>query len=126
MNRAGRAVIAAAVAVVASALACTDLDPQAGSARTLEINTGLLTIQVGQTVQANAAARNTLGAAIEGVDISWNSSNPLVASISDAGLVTALTAGTTTVSAAALGLNASVVMTVIPQAPTPNAISIAT
>src|SRR5215212_2460666 len=100
MSRTGRAVGAAAIAVIA-VFACTDLDPVAGSAKKLEINTGLLTIQVGQTLQANAAVRNTVGTPVDGVDISSSSSNPSVATISSTGLVTAVAPGTSDVSASA-------------------------
>src|SRR4051812_48262676 len=118
MNHTGRAAGVAAIALIASVFACTDLDPTAGSAKKLEINTGLLTIQVGQTLQASAAVRNALGTPVDGVDINWSSSNPSVATVSNTGLVTAVAAGTSEVSASALGMSASAQLTIVPASAT--------
>jgi hypothetical protein len=127
MNRTGRAVGAAAIAAIVISLSCTDLDPQgAATANTVVMNTGLTTIMVGQTVQANAAVQNALGASIDGIDISYSSTNPAVATISGTGLITGVAPGTTDLVASAVGKTASVLVTVVPVAPTATTLSIAT
>ena len=57
-------------------------------------------LEIGKTLQLSATVTPT-GATNK--DITWSSSNPSVASISAAGLVTALSEGTTTITAAADG-----------------------
>jgi hypothetical protein len=52
-----------------------------------------------QTVQAQAVAYDASGNALQGFDFAWSSSNPLVATVSNTGLITAQTAGQTRITA---------------------------
>lgn len=56
-------------------------------------------MHVGTTVQMSATALSNSGSIISGADIHWESSNATVASISGGGLLSALAAGTTTITA---------------------------
>jgi uncharacterized protein YjdB len=55
---------------------------------------------VGRTVQLSAAAKDANGNTVA-AQFTWRSSNPTVASVSNTGLVTALAAGTVTITATA-------------------------
>jgi uncharacterized protein YjdB len=67
---------------------------------------------LGQTVQLSATAFDAGGSPIGGVIHAWSSSNPAVATVTSAGLVTALWPGSTTITAAAGGRSASITVTV--------------
>ncbi|GAB1344549.1 hypothetical protein MASR1M101_36760 [Gemmatimonas sp.] len=71
-------------------------------------------ITVGQSTQATATARAADGSALAGRTISWSSSNTGVATVSSAGLVTSLAAGSTTITATSEGQSGSVALTVTP------------
>ncbi len=62
------------------------------------------TVDTGKTVQLAAFVRDGSGAAVTGKTITWVSSVPTVATVSPAGLVTAITAGTVTISASTDGV----------------------
>ena len=64
-------------------------------------------LQVGQTTQATAVARDGSGAAISGASITWSSSNTAVATVSNSGLVTAVAAGSASITAASSGKTGS-------------------
>jgi carboxypeptidase family protein/Big-like domain-containing protein len=65
-----------------------------------------------QTTQLSATLKDAAGATLSGRSITWSSSATTVASVSGTGLVTAVLAGTTTVTASSEGRNASVTVTV--------------
>lgn len=75
------------------------------------------TFYVGQTVQATATPRDANNNALNAFSVSWVSSAPAVASVSN-GLITALSAGATTITASAGGKTATlnVVVTLVPVA----------
>ena len=70
------------------------------------------TVQAGQTTQATAVVRDAAGNALTGRTVDWSSSNPAVASVSSAGVVTGLTAGTATITATSEGKNGTADITV--------------
>ena len=70
-------------------------------------------LEIGKTLQLSATVTPT-GATNK--DITWSSSNPSVASISAAGLVTALSEGTTTITAFADGKKGECTVTVVKKA----------
>jgi uncharacterized protein YjdB len=74
----------------------------------------------GATAQLTAQARDAAGQPVN-VQITWASSNPVVASVSATGLVSGLSAGGATVTASAGGRTAasSITVTLPPPAPTP-------
>ena len=69
-------------------------------------------IQVGQTTQAVATARDADGNSISGRTVSWSSSNPAVATVSSQGLVTAVANGSTSIKATVDGITGSANLTV--------------
>jgi uncharacterized protein YjdB len=75
-------------------------------------------IIITQTAQLTATPRDAAGTAITGRAVTWTSANETIATVSTAGLVTAKTLGTTTISAVAEGKTgtATVVVTPIPVA----------
>ncbi len=57
-------------------------------------------VSLGDTVQLTATAQDADGNTITGATFVWASSDPATAAVSDAGVVTAIASGTTTVTAA--------------------------
>jgi trimeric autotransporter adhesin len=76
------------------------------------------TIAVGQTSQGAAITRAAGGAVLTGRTITWASSNTSVATVNSSGLVTALDAGTVTITATSEGKSdgVSLTITVVPVA----------
>jgi glucose/arabinose dehydrogenase len=70
-------------------------------------------IDVGQTVQLTATAQDSTGKDIDGVTFEWNSSDAGVATVSSTGVVTAVAAGQTEISATADGITGSIALTII-------------
>ncbi|MGE0441456.1 MAG: Ig domain-containing protein [Gemmatimonadales bacterium] len=74
---------------------------------------GASTLVVAQTAQLTATPRDAAGAALAGRSVSWASTDPGTASVSSAGLVTAVTPGAATVTATAEGKTGQSVITVL-------------
>ena len=73
------------------------------------------TIEMGQTHQFEAAAKDAKGDTIAGVAFTWVSSNPAVASINGSGVATAHLAGSTTITATSGGVDSNQsTLTIIP------------
>ncbi len=70
------------------------------------------TLRTGATLQLSAEARDRDGNALPQLEVTWSSRSPSIASVSNAGLVTASSAGTTTISATIGGVTASTNLTV--------------
>jgi uncharacterized protein YjdB len=73
----------------------------------------LLGLRPGQTLQLYATTSDAAGNPVTGVPITWASNTPAVASVSSTGLVTALTIGSTTISATASGISGSLTLRVL-------------
>ena len=69
-------------------------------------------LQIGQTLQLTATARDGGGNALTGRTFTWTSSNPAAASVTSQGLVLAVANGQTSITAAAEGRSAIAVITV--------------
>lgn len=82
----------------------------------VQLNTGDFTLNVGTTRQLVPTLVASDGSAISGRTITYASSNPAVASVGTGGLVTAVTEGTSTLTAAVEGKTASVIVTVAREA----------
>ena len=67
---------------------------------------------VGQTSQLAAATRDSVGGTLSGRAVAWSSSNTAVATVSSAGLVTAVGAGTATITAISEGRSGTAAITV--------------
>lgn len=78
----------------------------------MEVSPATLSLRVGETGQLTASAFSATGARLTGRTTTWSSSNATVASVSAGGAVTALAAGTTTVSATSEGQVAGATVTV--------------
>ncbi|HEX6533934.1 MAG TPA: Ig-like domain-containing protein, partial [Gemmatimonadaceae bacterium] len=91
----------ASVLVMAPPVASVDVSPSSAS------------IVTGATVQLSAATRDASGATLTGRAVSWASSNSAVATVSSGGLVTAVAAGSATITATSEGKSgmASIVVT---------------
>jgi glucose/arabinose dehydrogenase len=74
-------------------------------------------IQVGQTVQLTATARDADGTVLEGRSFEWTSGIGTVASVSPTGLVTGLVKGQSEIRATTEGVTGSIVITVDPARP---------
>ena len=81
---------------------------------TLAITPAQPTLFVGRTLQMSASARDAQGTALTGRAVSWSTSDPMVATISAAGLVTAVAAGSATITAVVEGVEATTVLTLVP------------
>lgn len=70
---------------------------------TIEVSPRISTARVGTTQQLTAAAFSPSGAAMSGETYKWSSSEPTVATVTDAGLVTFVGSGSTAILATARG-----------------------
>ena len=77
------------------------------------------TLQIGGTVQLSATTRDASGNVLTGRVIGWTSANSSIARVSSAGLVTAVAAGTVSITVASEGQSASAAITVSAPAPVP-------
>jgi glucose/arabinose dehydrogenase len=75
------------------------------------------TVQVGQSVQLTATARDASGAVVEGRTFEWTTVNAAVASVSSTGMVTGLAEGQAEIRASTEGVTGSVTLTVTAPAP---------
>lgn len=87
--------------------------PAVATVATVEVALGSATLTVGASTDAAATLRDASGNALAGLAITWTSSNIAVAQVSATGVVSALTPGTTTISAASQGKSAGAQLTVI-------------
>ncbi|MEO9035658.1 MAG: Ig-like domain-containing protein, partial [Gemmatimonadaceae bacterium] len=74
---------------------------------TIGISPNPLSMSVGQTTQLTATPRDASGAPLTGRAVAWTSSNVAVATVSAAGVVTALSAGSDTITATSEGKSAT-------------------
>lgn len=68
----------------------------------------------GKTAQLSADIRDQTGRQMTGITVNWSSSTPGVATVSNSGLMTGVSAGTTSITASAAGLSKSATATVTP------------
>ena len=82
-------------------------------ATSIELSTTSLTFNsLGQTEQLTATVQDQSGATIRGAELTWTSSSASVATVSSAGLVTAVADGTATITATSGSVSAIVAVTV--------------
>src|SRR5258706_2366962 len=75
---------------------------------------GVSALVVGETEQLTAALADAQGQPLSNRAISWATSNATIATVTSAGVVTAINPGSTTVSATAGGVTSSITVTVTP------------
>lgn len=73
----------------------------------IEIAPTYKVVNPGAKIQYEAVGRDITGCIIRGVNISWNSSDPNVASINSSGLATAIAPGTTYITATSRGITSN-------------------
>lgn len=83
-----------------------------GAVATVAVTPSPLTITVGQTSQLAAAARDANNNPVTGRPVAWSSDNGAVASVSSTGLLTAVAAGTATITATIDGKDGTAAITV--------------
>jgi len=71
-------------------------------------------IVVGSSTGATAVLRDANGATLTNRALSWTSSNPAIASVSDAGVVSAIAIGSVTIAATSEGKSGTAELTVVP------------
>lgn len=105
---------ALAAAIVAAGLACSSdsTSPRAVSAITLTPDTD--SVAVGATVTLHAAVTDPSGNPVGGQQVFWNTENPGIATVSDAGVVSGVATGSVRISASAAGKSAVASITVLP------------
>jgi hypothetical protein len=86
--------------------------PPPQNVATVGVSPSSATLIVQQTEQLTATARDAQGAALTGRTITWSSSASGVASVSTAGLVTAVAEGSATITATSEGKSGSATITV--------------
>ncbi len=115
--------IAAAAAIVAAAASCSSAAPAptlpapVQHVVTIEVSPVVDTlVAVGQNKQFSAVAKDSAGAVVSGVSITWSSSATGVATVSSSGLVAAVAGGSATITASASGQagHAAVVVAIPP------------
>jgi trimeric autotransporter adhesin len=74
---------------------------------------GPTTIPTGQTSELTASVTTTGGKEVVTSGLTWQSSKPAVAAVSDAGVLTAVAPGTTTITAAYQGVVGTLTVTVV-------------
>ncbi len=108
------------LAVAALVLASCGGDPAAPDVPPLVAvtsATGVSAVSSGSTLQLVVKLTDKRGVVVASPTLTWTSANPLVASVSAAGLVTGAVAGTTTISATANGTTGTLSVTVSPGVP---------
>ena len=79
---------------------------------TVSVSLGASSVVIGLTIQATATARDASGTVLTGRAVTWSSSNTSVATVTSAGVVTGVTAGTATITATSEGKTGSATVTV--------------
>jgi Bacterial Ig-like domain (group 2) len=90
-----------------------------GAVASVSLQPTSASLLIGQTVQLIAVLKDTAGRVLTGRTITWSSGNQLIASVTAAGVVSALAAGSVTISATSEGSSGSATLTV--SAPTSQA-----
>ncbi|MFN8668162.1 MAG: Ig-like domain-containing protein [Gemmatimonadaceae bacterium] len=113
-----RRIVAVTAAIFASACgggseSAGPTPPPAASVASVTVTPDAAQLLPAQTSQLTATARDASGNALAGRTIDWSSSASGVASVSTSGLVTAVTAGSATITATSEGKSGSAVITVL-------------
>ncbi|HEY6211699.1 MAG TPA: Ig-like domain-containing protein [Vicinamibacterales bacterium] len=80
---------------------------------TVQVNLSAQSVTVGSTVQAAVVLKDAAGNTLSGRTVVWTSSSQSVATVSAGGVVTGVTAGTSTITATVEGKTGSAAVTVI-------------
>ncbi len=83
---------------------------------TVSVTPATATIEVGDTTRARATTRSAAGSDLTGRTVTWTTADPSVATVAQTGLITGVTAGTTTITATSEGRSGTLALTVTPAA----------
>lgn len=118
-----RTIILAVAGLAFGATACssggTSVEVQRNSVAAVSVTLPSPSLVAGQTGQAVATPRDATGAPLTNRPIVWQSSSPAIASVSDAGLISAATPGTTVISATSEGMRGEGSLSVMALPPVP-------
>lgn len=89
-----------------------ELDVRPVPVAVVEVTAGVQTLEAGESTQLQAVTRDSIGGVLAGRQIAWSSSNGAAASVSPTGLVTAMGAGTATITATSEGRSGSTTLLV--------------
>jgi len=109
----------AAIVIASSGLSCRHVDnaaPQLDSTSVVSsvvVSPESVSLAVSNTAQLSATVRTTSGNVISSSDVTWQSSSAAVATVSSAGLVTAVTLGKATVIATSGGKSGNATVSVV-------------
>ncbi len=93
--------------------------PPPAPVATVSVALSASSLAIGETANGTATLRDASGNALTGRVIAWSSSNAAVASVSSAGVVSGVSAGSANIIATSEGQNGSAGVTVTPAAPVP-------
>ena len=99
-----------AIAIAFGLAACGGKSPP--TVDSIAVNAPASRLLLGETMKLTAQPVDAAGQPIPGIDVTWESSDPSVASIDSDGIVTALAVGDVVVSAKAEGKSASIPLAV--------------
>lgn len=91
------------------------IDPEPIVVARVEVTAPAATLTVGGTMQLSATPRTRTGEVVPGVTVAWESSDPAVAQVSAAGLVTAHAAGPVVIRATGAGRTGEASLIVAPE-----------
>lgn len=113
ISRGSATIVAVANAVTASAVVTVT----APAVRSIMVDPPALTLAPGQSRTVSASVIGTDGASLNGIALTWTSTNPAVATVSSAGVIAGVTTGVASVLVTAQGIQAALVVTVQPGVP---------
>src|SRR5256712_13017255 len=92
--------------------ACTGGSPTGVPVIRIDVAPSPVTLETDETRQLTATVRSTSGAVIDHATVTWSSTSALVATVTQAGLVTAVGKGTTQIHATFTNVTGSALVTV--------------
>ena len=106
-----RAVSVAVASAVVALISCQGSTGPSGPVASVSVTPVAASVEVGQTVQLSAVAKDSTGAVLNR-PVTWSSSSGLMATVSAAGLVLGHTAGSATITAMSEGKSGTAAITV--------------
>jgi hypothetical protein len=108
------AAVGAALALVAACLETSIVQVSVDDVAELRLEPDSMDVGIGRSVPAHALALDGTNSLLVGVDLTWTSANPSIASVDADGLVTGEASGTTQIVANVMGLSDTAVVVVAP------------
>jgi uncharacterized protein YjdB len=116
---AGSTGIKATIEGVSATASVSVAQPPPAPVASVTIALDLTTVVVDGHAQATATLRDANGNVLTGRTVTWASANPSLATVSSSGYVTAVAAGTATITATAEGVTGAATLTITAAAPAP-------